>query len=193
LGFAASREFTREATPDNEMTDAKPPRTYAEWLPLLDRFREGDDSALDAIRQGSIEWTSVVAERWTSQIAATLTTRLQAVSRQLQLGLNRARDPFSVSRAMIDARRSLLPLRALATLPCAPEDVRQHLNAEVERFIRQTQETLEQSARQSRVDNGLVLKTIRDNPLTASVEADLSRIGSAPQPSPVSRGRRVII
>jgi hypothetical protein len=175
------------------MSETQPPRTYAEWLPLLDRFRAGDDSVLDAICKGSIEWTSVVAERWTSQIAGTLTERLHAVSRQLQLGLNRARDPFSVSRAMIDARRSLLPLRALALLPCAPEDVRKHLSDEVERFIYQTQETLEQSARQSRVDNGLVLKTIRDNPLTASVDADLSRIGSAPQPSPVSRGRRVII
>jgi hypothetical protein len=175
------------------MSETKPPLTYAEWLPLLDRFREGDDSVLDAICQGSIEWTSVVAERWTSQIAGTLAARLKAVSRQLQLGLNRAREPFSVSRAMIDARRSLLPLRTLASLPCAPEDVRKHLSAEVDRFIRQTQETLEQSARQSRIDNGLVLKTIRDNPLTASVEADLSRIGSAPEPAAAPRGRRVIL
>lgn len=175
------------------MSDTKPPRTYAEWLPLLDRFREGDDSVLDAIRQGSIEWTNVVAERWTSHIANTLTARLQAVSRHLQLGLSRARDPFSVSRAMIDARRSLLPLRALASLPCAPEDVRKHLNAEVERFICQTQETLEQSVRQSRVDNGLVLKTIRDNPLTAPVGADLSRVGSASEPAPASRRRRGIL
>lgn len=178
------------------MSPVNPPHVYAEWLPLLDCFREGDDSALEAMRQGTIEWTNVVAERWTSRVTEALTTRLKEVSRQLQLGLNRSGgDTFAISRAILGARRSIVPLFALASLPCAPEDVRKYLTGEVERFLKQAQETLEKGAREIRIDNGRVLKAIRDNPLTAPVSADLSTVGtqSTSATEPPVRGRRIII
>jgi hypothetical protein len=178
------------------MSAWNPPRIYAEWLPLLERFREGDDGALDSMRRGAIEWTNVVAERWTARVAETLSVRLQVVSRELQIGLDRSRgDLFAISKAMIGARRSLIPLRALASLSCTPEGVRKHLVSELERFIRQTQETLEKGAQEIRRDNGLVLKAIRDNPLTAMACSDVSEMGSSSE-SPeraVTRGRRVIL
>lgn len=167
------------------------PRIYAEWLPLLDRFRDGDDSALAIMQRGTIEWANVVAERWTAQVAACLTARVQALGRQLQTGLNRATTPFSVSRSIIDARRGLAPLLQLASLPCTPEEVRKHLRSELDRFIQQTQESLEKSARLIQ-DNGRILKAIRDNPLTAQVPIPQSQ----QQPSmetPAARGRRVIL
>jgi hypothetical protein len=196
-GYAASTEATTK-----EMTPSSPPQVYAEWLPLLDRFRDGDDSVLTAMRQGCIEWTNVVAERWTNSVSGTLTARLQGLQRQLQLALNRARTPFDVSRALLDARRGLVPLRALATIPCAPEEVRNHLTSELDRFIDQTQNALEKGARDSRsgggaalCDNSAILKAIRDNPLTAPVTNDLSRIGLEPEggQEPIARGRRVIL
>lgn len=178
------------------MTASGPPRVYAEWLALLDRFRDGDDTVLGAMRQGTIEWTNVVAERWTSRVAETLTARLGALSRKLQTGLDRSRgDVFAISRSMIDARRSLGPLRALASLPCTPEDVRKHLESELERFIKQTQETLEKGAREIRRDKGLVLKAIRDNPLTSALNSDISQVSFSSESSEgtPTRGRRVIL
>jgi hypothetical protein len=178
------------------MSIGTPPRVYAEWLPLLDQFREGDDAVLEAMRAGTIEWTNVVAERWTSHIAGALTARLQAVSRQLQVGLDRSRgDVFAISKAMIGARRSLVSLRLLATLPCAPENVQKHLVSELDRFVTQTQETLEKGAREIRHDNGLVLKAIRDNPLTSVVNSDSLPSSSSPVPSerPATRGPRHVL
>jgi len=166
------------------------PRVYAEWLPLLDRFREGDDSALPAMQSGTIDWTSGVAERWTTQVSNAMTARLQALSRQLQTGLNRSTNTFGVSRSMIDARRALAALRALASLPCAPENVRNHLTAELERFIAQVQESLEKSARIIQ-DKGLILKAIRDNPLTAPAPQPEGQTNAVAQPA--IRGRRVIL
>jgi len=175
---------------------------YAEWLPLLDRFRNGDDTALDPMRQGTIEWTNVVAERWTHCVSDALTVRLQALQRQLQLGLNRARTPFDVSRGLLDARRGLAPLQALAMLPCAPENVRNHLTSELCRFIEQIQEALEKGARDGRSgggaalrDTSAILKAIRDNPLTAPVTTELSRTGSEPAAAQEAfvRGRRIIL
>jgi hypothetical protein len=170
------------------------PHAYAEWVPLIERFRDGDDSALTAMRAGTMEWTNIVAERWTSRMSEALNIRLKKVSADLQLALDRARgDAFSVSRAMLGARRALAPLQIAASLPCAPENVRTHFADELTRFIAQTQESLESGAKRIRVDNGTILKAIRDNPLTAPPPSPSeSEMPSDPQP-PSGRGRRVIL
>ena len=172
------------------------PRTYAEWLTLLDPFRSGDDSGLKAMQNGSIEWTNIVAERWTRQVCEALTARLQALSKQLQTGLDRARgDASGISNALLGARRALGPLRAFVSLPCLPEGVRNHLEAELNRWITETQNSLERHAAQVRHDQGRLLKTIRDHPLGA-VSVNRSSppdAGSNQDPIPPVRGRRIIL
>lgn len=145
------------------------PSGYASWLPLIDNFRDGDDSALELMRQGSLEWTSVVAERWTTHVTSAVEARLKSVSKRLQLGLTRSGgDAHAVARSLLDARRALQPLWSFVSIPCMPASVGEHLKRELERWARQTQETLEKGAKEIRVDNGRLLKVIRDNPLTAA-------------------------
>lgn len=176
------------------MTKIAAPTAYAEWLPLLEQFRDGEDAVLPAMQSGRLEWTNIVAERWTTRMSEAITVRLEKISRQLQSALDRATgDAFSVSRAMLAARRALTPLRAAAALPCLPDHVRKHFSGEVERFAAQTQESLESSAKRIRSDGGAMLKALRDNPLTA-VEAP----AADPEPpsdssSPTARGRRVLL
>lgn len=172
-----------------------PPQSYAQWLALLDRFRDGDDSVLEAMRHGSIEWTNIVAERWTRQVTDALTGRLKALSKQLQAGLNRAgSDSFAISNALLGARRSLAPLRAFVAMPCFPDNVRAHLGHELERWVAETQHSLEKSATEIRLDKGQLLKAIRGNPLNATVECEQGGTNSkaVPATSP-PRGRRVIL
>jgi hypothetical protein len=175
------------------VTQTAPPSSYTEWLPLLERFRDGDDRVLAAMQGGTIEWTNIVTERWTMRLAEALNVRLENVSRRLQTALDRsANDPFSVSRALLAARRALSPLRAVAALGCMPEEVRKHFSEEVARFAAQTQESLENSAKRIRGDSGAMLKAIRDNPLTA-VEPPPSDPQPQPDSTPTSaRGRRVL-
>ena len=171
------------------------PRAYADWMPLLDRFRASDDSSLEPMQQGSIEWTNVVAERWTRQVADSLSVRLQALSKQLQTNLDRARgDHFAISNALLFARRSLLPLRAFVSLPALSADVRKHLVSELNRWSAETQKSLERHAEGVRHDQGRLLKTIRDHPLTTGVDEPrpFSR-GTEPDGAPAPRGRRVIL
>jgi hypothetical protein len=172
----------------------KSPCTYAEWLPLLDRFRSGDDSSVQMMEKGSIEWTNVVAERWTRQVAEALGARLQALSRQLQASLDRARgDYFVISGALLTARRGLTPLRVFAGLRSFPETVRTHLQSELDRWVSETQKWLDKSAIEVRHDQGRLLKTLRDNPLTA-VLSDLpipAADRADERPVPPVRGRRV--
>ena len=172
------------------------PTTYGEWLPLLDRFRAGEDSALEAMRGGSIEWTNVVAERWTHQIADSLTIRLQALSRQLQTSLDRARgDHFAISNALLLTRRGLSPLRTFVGLPALPPGLKTHLASELDRWATDTQKSLERHAEGIRHDQGRLLKTIRDHPVNTVVEAPANPpvVQSAGSGNPPVRGRRVIL
>lgn len=173
------------------------PTTYAEWMLVLDRFSAGDDSVIAVMNEGTLEWTNVVAERWTRQVAACLNGRLQAVSTQLQTNLDRSRgDYFSISNALLMARRALTPLRSFVSLPVFPDDVEQHLVAELDRWVSNTQNSLERHAATVRDDHGRLLKTIRDHPLNA-VSSDVPACPRTEAPADVTnppvRGRRVIL
>lgn len=179
------------------MSGPSPPRTYAEWVVLLDQFRDNDqqdDVLLESMRQGSLDWTNVVAERWTRQMADTLSARLRTLSKHLQRGLDQARgDQFAISQALLKARRALVSIYALTSLPCLDERVRAHLSAELTRWTRETQDSLEKGARQERSDGGRFLKLLRDHSLVPVVASPQSNFDPAPVPEVGGRPRRVIL
>lgn len=175
----------------------KPPRTYSEWLTLLERFGDGDDSTLEAMWEGSVEWTRVVAERWTVRTVEAFNARLRTLSDRLQFGLDRARGNHqAVASALLEARKRLVPLRSFLGLQCLPESVRSHLTSELTRWITQTQAALEKAAAGQRDDQGWTAKTIRDNSLTVfKVDAPKTAANGGPTSDGVQSGRprRVII
>lgn len=175
------------------MTSISPPRTYGEWADLLDRFSRGDDGVLEAMRCGSIEWSAVVAERWTVRLHEALACRLREMSSRLQIGLDRAAgDAFAISGAMVGARRSLGKIALMADLPCLPPDVRRHLTDELRRFASGTQQHLEESAQRLRDDRGRVLKALRDNPLRVP-QPSPEIAAASPAPESPAPGRRVLL
>ena len=175
------------------MNDVEAPTTYADWLPLIDRFRDGDNSALEQMRRGTIEWTAVVAERFTAQVSSALTARLQALTKQLQRGFEQSQgDTFAISRALISARRSLVPLRDFAAIPGLPANVADYLRGEIARWVQQGQESLEKSAASIRTDGGRLLKVIRDTPLT-TIEAQPSAPVEPDVSSQAAPRRRIIL
>jgi hypothetical protein len=175
------------------MNAVSPPHTYSEWAELLDRFSHGDDGVLDVMRCGSIEWSAVVAERWTVRLHDALACRLRELSSRLQVGLDRAAgDTFAISGAIVGARRSLGRIAPLADLPCLTPDLRRHLGDEVRRFASQTQQQLEESAQRLRDDRGRVLKALRDNPLSVP-EPPPEVAAASPAPGGPAPGRRVLL
>ncbi len=163
-------------------------------MPLLERFRDGDDSVIELLLAGTLEWTNVVAERWIARVAEAFDARLKTVTARLQLALDRSRgDAYSVSQALLGARRALAPLHAAAAMSCAPGRVREHFAAEVARFASRTQESLEASAKCNRAD--FLLKALRDNPLTIVVPASLSRETDSETVvnSQAGQGRRILL
>jgi hypothetical protein len=171
-----------------------PPTTYSEWVTLLERFSEGDDGCLEPMGRGSISWANVVAERWTAQLTQTFTSRLKQIQNQLQRSLDRAAgDTFATSRALLDARRALSPLRILATLPCLEERLHTFLTGELDRWARETQQSLEKSARNVRHDNGRLLKAIRDTALTSAPGPTSTELHPTETLDSHPRSRRIIL
>jgi hypothetical protein len=194
MGSGALAYFARTAQTGKPMK-SEIPHSYAAWLPLLDRFQEGDDSVLVLMQHGSIEWSAVVAERWTFQLSSALGKRLTMLSKQLQLGLDRSQgESFAIAQAMLNARRPLQRLREFASISCLPDNVRSHLQNEIDRWAQETQRVLEENAAKIRTDNGRLLKTIRDNPLTTiAIAAEQGAIASPDAGDTPVRGRRVIL
>ena len=171
------------------------PVIYADWVVLLDRFGSGEDEVVPIMQQGSIEWTNVVAERWTQQVAWAFKTRIEALSQLLQIALQRVREPADVANAMILARRGLAPLQAFIRIEAIPEQVKDNLAAALNGWVTGTQENLELGAESLRhTDYGRLLKTFRDHPLGAgifSAEAEVPT-SSTPEANPPSH-RRIIL
>lgn len=176
------------------MSAATPPTTYAAWQELLDRFRAGADELLPALEGGRIEWSPVVAERWTQRMSEALGDRLRALSTQLQRDLDRARgDRHGIESALVRAGRGLGPLARFCRLPGAPSEVRSHLLGELERWVRQTRSSLEAQAARSRDDQGLLLLSIRSVCLEIPAEAaEMPGRTADSEPPAVVRGRRIL-
>jgi hypothetical protein len=173
------------------------PKVYSDWLPLIDRFEKGDDHALEEMKTGQIEWTNVVAQRWSAHIANAVSSRLQLTSRQLQLGFSRCGgNLFAVAQTMLGARRSLSTLVELTGIPCMNEDLRAHLLSEITRFVDESQRSLEKSAMQHGRQGEPVLRVLRENRLRLVLSTDTKDNGqptSSSNPGVESSRRRNFI
>jgi hypothetical protein len=181
------------------LSEPVPPTTYAAWQELLDRFRAGDDGVIAAFEGGRIEWSPGMAERWTCRMNEVLADRLRALSSQLQKDLDRARgDRHGIESALVRAGRGIDPLARFCRLPCAPAEVRSHLLGELERWSRQTRESLESNLARERGDQGTLLRSVRAAATRLEIPPEPASAAPAPSPSPSfgepsTSGRRRIL
>lgn len=178
------------------MSAPVPPTTYAAWQDLLDRFRTGDDGVIAALEGGRIEWSPGVAERWTYRMNEVLADRLRALSSQLQKDLDRARgDRHGIESALVRAGRGIDPLARFCRLSCAPANVRSRLLGELERWARQTRDSLESSLARERGDQGVLLRSIRAAAARLEIPSEPVSGSPAPssgEPSTPDRRRRIL-
>ncbi|HEX2206392.1 MAG TPA: hypothetical protein VHG93_01815 [Longimicrobium sp.] len=170
-----------------------PPRQYAEWAAALDRFAGGDDACIDAMERGTLEWTAVVAERFTQRLHDAFSARLRDAQRRLGRQLDAARgDEARLAQALIGARHLLAPLARVTRLAALPEPLRTHLVGELARMASTTQQSLEQSARADRHRGERLLAVVLRTPIRVPGDADPAC--AAPNAAPSSTGgRRPII
>lgn len=171
-----------------------PPRTYSEWSACLDSLEAGlnDHATLEAMKQGTLEWTSGVAEMFSERISKTLSIRLQRCADQLSRQLSSGADEVTLVRALTNTRSTLGNLCILTTLPAFPEILTTHLSKELHLYAERAQMSLEDSARSDRT--GRVASLIRNNSLKnynkGRVESVVAPPISPVQPVPPATARR---
>lgn len=145
-----------------------PPRTYAEWVAVLDMLKSktDDEAVLLAMQQGTIEWQSGVAERFAKKLIDVINYRINSASDKFQKEMGRA---YGQERAIVQAllalRKEMSFLSKAINLPAIPENDRQQYYQLVISQADNMQNSLEDSAKKDR--SGKLASIVRNNKVNA--------------------------
>ena len=140
------------------------PHTYAEWATVLDQFqRKTDDEAvLRAMKSGTLNWQTGVAERFAQRLVDAVNARMDAASDKFQLDMRRSNGQESgLVRALLALRKEMAFLAQAIDLPVIPEKDRRQYVRLVRDQADRMQSSLEESARKER--SGRLASIVRNH------------------------------
>lgn len=120
------------------------PTTYAEWVAVLERFGNGDDTVFEELNTGSFALDAGTAQRFYSRVE-------EAYKKRKQLWLNKFQRSFEMQRVKtIDdfglvlrgGKQNLLPLSKFVTSEGLPEDLRKTLYQDLTDFVTELKKSL---------------------------------------------------
>ncbi len=145
-----------------------PPRTYTEWMAVIDVFRErsNDQDAIQAMKNGRLEWQSGVAERFSKRFIDAINYRMNFASDRFQRDMRHsAGQERGIVQALISLRRELMLLADAVDLPAIPEEIRAQYRSLVLQQADVIQKSLEDSAKKDR--SGKLASLVRNNRVNA--------------------------
>ena len=129
------------------------PHTYSEWVNVLTTFKNksNDVDVLTAMKAGTVEWQSGVAERFSKKLIDAVNFRMNAASDKFQTDLSRAGgQEGAIVQAILALRKEMCFLAQAMNLPAFPEKERQHYVNLVVEQANTMQKSLEDSAKSDR-------------------------------------------
>ena len=129
------------------------PHTYSEWVSVLDIFKSksNDSEVLTAMKNGTIEWQSGVAERFSKRLIDSVNHRMNTASDKFQKDMSRAYgSEGAVVQALLALRKEMSFLVQAIDLPVLPEKNRQQYIQLVLDQADNMQKSLEDSAKKDR-------------------------------------------
>jgi hypothetical protein len=180
----------------------KTPTSYSDWSVCIDALEAGlnDELVIQAMSQGSLSWTSGVANLFSERICGAFNIRLQRCADRMTRDLKLGADEPTLVRALLDSRRSLSFLHRVGTIPIFPQMLRDHLCTEVKRYAEKTQRSLEDSAKHDR--SGRLASLIRHNNLltyesptnvAVPISNTLQSLTTSGNDTPLTPRRRMIL
>lgn len=140
------------------------PRTYSEWVEILTilKNKTDDDAVVRAMKSGTIEWQSGVAERFSKKLIDAVNFRMNAASDRFQKEISRSHgQEGAIIQAILALRKEMCFLLSAIDLPVLPEKDRQHYVNLVIEQANNMQKSLEDSARSDR--SGKMSSIIRNH------------------------------
>ncbi len=167
-----------------------PPRTYFEWVQCFEAIDHNEEieTVMPLLQEGELEWTSGVAERFTTRLCDLIDRKLKHTADQVQISFERASgNELAIAHALLDAKKAYRQAYSLASLSVLPEPTKASVQDLVLQSARTMQASLEESARRDRT--GHMARLVHDIPLTLEDMIDL-QIGKHPEG--IRPGRKVI-
>lgn len=150
------------------VTAIAPPKTYSDWVYVLDMLKEksDDEAVLSAIQKGTIEWQSGVAERFAKKLTDVINYRMNAATDKFQKEMSRSNgQERAIVQALLALRKELRFLSKAINLPAIPDKDRQHYYQLVISQANSVQSSLEDSAKKDR--SGKLASIVRNNKVNA--------------------------
>ncbi len=144
------------------------PHTYAEWSNVLTVFKDktNDSEVIAAMKAGTVEWQSGVAERFSKKLIDAVNARMNAASDKFQLDMNRAAgSEGAIVQAILSLRKEMMFLADAINLQALPEADRQHYTGLVIAQANAMQKSLEDSAKRDR--SGKLSSIVRNHKVNA--------------------------
>lgn len=154
--------------PDTPVSTIVPPRTYAEWVAVLDMLKAKTDDAdvLEAMMKGTVEWQTGVAERFSKKLIDVINYRMDCATDKFQKEMTRSKGQESaIVQALLALRRELSFLSKAINLPALPEKDRKHYHDLVISHANSIQSSLEDSAKADRT--GKLASIVRNHKVNA--------------------------
>lgn len=140
------------------------PHTYSEWVSVLDIFksRSNDSEVLIAMRAGTIEWQSGVAERFSKRLINSVNYRMNVASDKFQKEMGRSYgSEGAIVQSLLALRKEMSFLAQAINLPALPDEDRQHYLQLVIDQANSMQKSLEDSAKMDR--SGKMTSIVRNH------------------------------
>lgn len=147
----------------------KSPTSYAEWCTLMDAITKDtrDDNYIDVVRNGTISWTSGVAERFITIVTTMIRNRVNAAQDKYQQQIKNAQGSMSaVTSALQTLKKEYVYDYSIASVLPIPEQYRSQVMKMCQDQADQTQRSLEDSAKSDRTGHlSVMIKNIHVNKL----------------------------
>lgn len=140
------------------------PHTYAEWFSVLNVLKErtDDEIVLQVMKQGTVEWQSGVAERFSKKLIDVINFRMNLASDKFQKNLSRANgEERVIVQALLALRKEMKFLVDAIDLPALPDKERNQYKQLILEQADNMQKSLEDSAKKDR--SGKLSNVVRNH------------------------------
>lgn len=173
------------------------PTTYAAWADLLDRFADGDDTALIELSEGSFTIDAGTAYRFYSRVEEVYRKRkqywLDKFQRSFQFQNFKTDNDFEI--AIRNGKQNLLSLSKFTILQGLPVDLQKTLQSDLEAFVGEVKKSLK--ANVSKISSGrekmlILLNTFDQNIFSDKCKSDNKNVGKQESEITHPQGRKII-
>lgn len=120
------------------------PTTYADWVAILERFANGDDTVFEEMNAGSFVLDAGTAQRFYARVGEAYKKRkqtwLEKFQRSFQMQRIKTDDDFGI--ALRDGKQNLLLLSKFVSSKGLPEDLQKTLHQDLTDFVAEIKKSL---------------------------------------------------